>query len=254
MTRRTVLLAAALLIAAMGSFVVYKYVQGVENRADAELDPVQVLVATKTIPAGTTGTAAEAAASFSLETLTRESVADGALSSTEPILDQVALGPIFAGEQILSQKWGESGSISSLPLDEDKLAMSVQLSDPARVAGFVTPGSEVAVFVTVDGTVRGDDSDISLTEVLIPKVKVIATGQTTLVTQTTTNNNGARTTEEIPRAILTLEVDATEGKKLVHAQHKGELYFALLGEKAKAAPGDPVYDGADSGQNLFQTR
>ena len=42
-----------------------------------------------------------------------------------------------------------AGTSGALPIPSGKVAMSVQLGDPQRVAGFVKPGSEIAVFVTI---------------------------------------------------------------------------------------------------------
>ena len=60
MGRRTVLLVAAVLIAALGAGLVLIYVHDVNQKVKAREAPEQILVAKKIIPAGTTGAAASA--------------------------------------------------------------------------------------------------------------------------------------------------------------------------------------------------
>jgi pilus assembly protein CpaB len=241
MGRRTLLLVAALVVAALGTTMVFLYVNGVNDRALAEQKPVRVLVAKTQIAAGTPVRDAQAAAAFATKEVSASSAADGALSDLTPIVDMVALSTIFPGEQILTAKFGQPGDTSVLPIPEGKMAVSVQLGDPARVAGFVSPGSEVAIFLTIGGA--GDDD---VTRVLLPKVQVIATGATTVVS-TTTEAGGTTQTEQLPKAILTLAVDQVEAQKVISASQHGQLYFGLLTK-------DSIVNQSDAGaspDNLF---
>lgn len=244
MSRRIILLVAAVLIAALGAFGVFLYIQNVETEAEADQELVQVLVATQTIPAGQTAGEAEAAGSFALSEIAAEAAAPGALSSIDPIRDLQALSPLYAGEQILEQKFGTLGSAVPIPIPEGKLAVSVQLSDPARVAGFVAPGSEVAIFFTAvppvapEGDGEAAETD-TFTTVLLPRVEVIGAGQTTTVSRTTTEGD-TQTTEDISLAILTLALDQAEAQQIVQAQTQGSLYFGLLTETSETVRADPI--------------
>ncbi len=249
MGRRSVLLALALLLAVAGGVLVWLYVNSIEQRAENDLDPVDVLVVTATVPAGQTGAQAEAAGAFVLQTLPGVAVADGALSSTEPVSELVALGPLFPGEQVLAQKFGQPGGVAALPIPEGKTAVSVQLPDPARVAGFVQPGSQVTILMTSEG-LGGGTGNQAATRVLLPKVEVIAIGQTTLVTQTTQTGDEA-VTENIPVSILTLALDQQEAQKVVFGQSRGELYFTLLDEEASSEDARVPVGPATTTDNLF---
>ena len=242
MGRRTILLIAALVVAALGTILVFLYAQNANDRAQADQDPVQVLVAKADVNAGTTGQGAQDAGAFELKTVTKGSVAPGALSTVTPIANQVALAPIFVGQQILSQQFGASASAtSSLPIPKGKLAISVRLGDPERVAGFVQPGSNVAVFVTVAG---GANTQADAVRVLIPRVQVIAVGPTTVVSQVSQDDSGNTNTEELPKALLTLAVDQTQASKVILAQQKGAIYFGLLTNTSVVTPGAGVAVGS----------
>lgn len=235
MGRRTALLIAAVVVAALGAGLVFVYVKGVDDRALKNQDPKQVLVATAQIPAGQTAGAASKAGSLELREIAGAAVAPGALSDIRDIQDLVALGTIYPGEQILRAKFGQSRPEGDLVIPPGKLAISLQLSDPARVAGFVSPGSEVTVFVTVTQAIKGQTPPF--TEVVLARIPVIATGPTTVTTSTRTGAGGATNTEQVPKAILTVAVTAQEAEQLVLAQTVGELYFGLLTESSKTLKG-----------------
>ncbi len=243
MGRRTVLLIAALVVAALGTVLIFVYVKNADDRAQADAAPVDVLVATQDVAAGTSAADASNAGAFEIKEVPTSAAAEGALTDITIISDQVALAPIFPGQQILAQMFGAPGSVSGLNVPKDKLAISVQLGDPERVAGFVAPGSEVAIFATIARTGAEGQS----TQVLLSEVEVIGVGATSLSTQTVTTDTGEQTTEEIPRAILTLAVVQKEAQKVINAQSAGSLYFGLLGDGAKVSTGKPT-----TPQNLFR--
>ena len=124
--------------------------------------------------------------------------------------------------------------------------MSLNLDDPARVAGFVQPGSNVVVFLTTRER-SGASTGQQTTRVLLPSVEVIATGATTVVTKTTTSGDTAQT-EQLPKALLTLAVDQEQAQKIVFAQSQGPVTFGLLDPDS---PTINVEDPGTTADNLF---
>ena len=226
MARRSVLLALASVTALVGTLLIVLYVQGIDSRATEGQELVEVLVATDVVSPGESVAAAEEAGKFAKSEVRREDMVPGALSSSTSVTGLVAVGSIFPGEQLIADKFGSVSDTESLVIPDDRLAISVELTDPERVAGFVNPGSEVAVFVTVS-----DPS--SYTRILLTRVTVIGVGQTTSTSRTTTDDSGAQTVEEIPKTILTLALTQKESEKLIWADRFGELNFALLSEKTQ---------------------
>ncbi len=245
MGRRTVLLIAALVVAALGTVLIFAYVKNADDRAQADAAPVEVLVATQDVAAGTTAADASNAGAFEIQEVPTSGVAEGALIAISIISDQVALAPIFPGQQILAQMFGAPGSETGLNVPKDKIAISVQLGDPERVAASWLLDTSVAIFATI--TPAGAATAGESTQVLLPNVEVIGVGATSLSTQTVTTDTGEQTTEEIPRTILTLAVDQKEAQKVINAQSAGSLYFGLLGDDAKVRTGSPT-----TSQNLFR--
>lgn len=231
MGRRTILLIAALVVAALGAVLVFLYANNARNAALDGQERVTVLVATAQIEAGTQGSAAAAAGAFAEKDVPREDLVEGALNSAEPISNLVALSTIFPGQQIIIGQWGATTAVPSVPVPDGQVALSVSLGDPERVAGFVTPGSQVAIFATGGPAVR----------LLLKDITVIGVGATT-----TAQGQGDQEGEQISTAILTLALTQEQAEKVIAAQGKTSdaeytgLYFALQGKDAPlrvAAPG-----------------
>jgi pilus assembly protein CpaB len=247
MGRRTVLLIVAALIAALGTSMVFLYVRGADNRAEADQQPVQVLKAVTQIQPGETLSAAQAAGKIQLASVPRAQVLTGAVNSTAGMGNEVALSTVFPNEQIISGKFGAAGSQDTLTIPDGDIAISVTLSDTGRVAGFVTPGAHVAIFLT--GAQQGPQgaAGVDATRLLLPKVEVIAVGATTVISTTTTDQAGSQTTEQLPKTLFTLALNQPDAEKVMFAASHGELSFGLLNDKSKVKPSTGV-----SAQNLFR--
>ncbi len=240
MGRRTLLLLAALVVAALGTTGIFLYVNGVDQRAAAGYDLVNVLVASTPITVGTSAQDAQDLGVFDVRPFIASSV-EGltALSDISGIADKVALTTIAAGSPILASQFGNPGESAVLPIPRGKLAVSLSLDDPQRVAGFVEPGSNVVVFLTA---APGPNDAQVTTRVLLDDVPVIAAGATTLVASDTANG------EEVSQALLTVAVDQKDAQKLVYAQNSGgTITFGLLNAKSEVNRSDP----GTSADNLF---
>lgn len=239
MARRSVLLLVAAMIALLGTALIVLYVKGIDQRATEGQEMVDVLTASATIDAGEDTTSAQAAGKFDKSQVRREDVVEGALTTTSSISDQVALGTIYPGEQILAAKFGSLSDAETLVIPDDKLAISVELSDPERVAGFVNPGSEVAIFISADPVqIQPDGSEKTLppyTRLLLTKIQVIGVGTTSVTAKTITTEAGAEFTEQVPRTILTVAVNQKDAEKLIYAARNSDVSFALLSKDTKVA-------------------
>jgi len=234
----------AVIVALAGTALLVLYAKGADARAAADQELVDVLVATATIEAGESVTAAQEAGKFEKTQVRRADAVEGALVTTSSISDSVALGTIYAGEQILGPKFGEQGQSSGLAIPDDKIAVSVELTDPQRVAGFVNPGSDVAIFFSgepiqllPDGTRKEMPP---YTRLLLEKVEVIGVGTTSVSSKTTTTEEGAEVIEQVPSTILTVAVDQEDAEKLIYASRNAEISFALLSENSKVRDGAGV--------------
>jgi pilus assembly protein CpaB len=241
MARRAVALTVALAIAALGTTMIIWYVQGVDARAAEGQEYVEVVTATDVIAPGESVKDALDAGKLVTRRVVRNDLSADALASTTSIKGKVALSTIYPGQQLIEQQFGEPGGQQVLGIPGDRLAISVELTDPERVAGFVSPGSWVAIFVSGEPELyRADGSTQKLpplTRILLPKVQVLGVGDTTVTPRTTTDDAGNETTEQVPRTILTIAVTQKEAERVIYGGRNGDLTFALRTTKSRVVNG-----------------
>lgn len=239
MGRRFALLVAAVLVAALGTSIVFAYVKKADDRAIADQHPVTVLIAKTVISSGTRVIDAANSGAFQTKELPNIAVVPGALSSVDPVKDQVVLTTIFPGQQLLTGMFGATAAASaSIAIPPGMVAASFAFGDPQRVAGFVQPGSNIAIFLT--SALQGGEA---ATRILLPKITVIAVGPTTI---TPPANAAQANPEAQPRAMLTLALTQAQAEKIIFAQGNGSLYLGLLNDKSKITP-----DAGINGKNVF---
>ena len=261
MGRRLGLLAAALVIALLGTSAVFAYVSRVEARAVTGQESVDVLVAAGRIAEGTLVSAAVQQKLIRIQAMPRRTVPEGALTTLADVTAQAAVSDIYTGEVLLAAKFADrTARTGDLVIPDDKIAISVQLGDPQRVAGFVVPGSEVAIFNTLESTsakVSGRATQTSsgttksatvnveaavddeMTRLLLPRVTVIAVGPATLRPPADTGEK-KEGVKPVAVAVLTVAVTQADAERLVHAAQTGDLYFGLLSAKSKTGPSKGV--------------
>jgi pilus assembly protein CpaB len=242
MDRRRLLLILAVFVALMGTALVFLYVQGADKRAQDKFDNVSVLKATQDIAAGESYDQALSAGKIAPGDVPRDQLNTGYQTSTTNLKGKVAAVPIFAGQQIIESQFGNSvqAASSSLTIPKGMIAISVNLTDPDRVAGNIQNGSNVAIFVTGSlQTAAGATAAVGeTTRLLLPKVTVLNVGSPQPpTTSTTTSQNGVQTTEQLPRTLLTLAVTQKDAQKVILASKALNLTFGLLTADSKVKPG-----------------
>jgi pilus assembly protein CpaB len=257
MKRRLFAVLVAIVLAAVGCLAVVAYVRGADRRALAGREAVWTLVATKRIPAGTTGAQIRDGGYAQRVAMPAATVP---VDSVEAIDDQLAALAVTADLQpsqlLLRGMFGESTRVSGgLALPDGKLAVSVEMTAAARVAGFVRPGSKVAIFDTFtlrDGKGRvpsgarlSDNYEYNhATRVLLPRVEVLAVGERGTTGAATSTPAEAGTTKDTAKAgltlLVTLAANQDEAEKLIHASLTGTLSLALLDDTAAIEPGAGV--------------
>jgi pilus assembly protein CpaB len=196
-----------------------------------------VLVAAAPIPQGTTGAVVSQNKLVKVASVPKRNVPAGALTDLNAVADKQLAADVFPGEILLAARFTDQSQArtGALAIPANKIAVSAQFADPQRVAGFVVPGSEVAVLNTEGGT-SGAQTATTHTGIILSRVQVIAVGPTVL------QANGATTAAPAAgnTAILTLALSQVQAEKLVLAQSTGKLYLALLSDKSAVTVGPGV--------------
>ena len=211
------------LIAALTGISVYSYTSGVESRVKRSFETKALYIAIRQIPAGTT-------ISSALNTGSIESRQFPVISSPSNALQEVtkvdstlvARYTVQPGQILLNDTFGVTGNpTGALVIPNGMIAVTIQVNDAAKVASFVQPGSEIAIFASGQVTT----SDSVSTQVLLPEVLVLAVGNQVLPS---TNQVAG-----VSSSLVTLAVTPIQAKKLIHASQNFTLYFGLLGTSVK---------------------
>ncbi|HEX6970342.1 MAG TPA: Flp pilus assembly protein CpaB [Micromonosporaceae bacterium] len=244
MTRRIITITLAVLLAALGTAGVLFYAFSADDRARARIsDAVTVAIANQRIPVGTTGARIRAEKLVRLERMPRSSVPSDALPAVGAEYDKLVLtSDVAAGQVLLAANFGEQSTVTSgLRLPEGKMAVTVHTGAPQQVAGYVRPGSQVAIFLTygvLDN--KGKETKIKRTRLLLDRVEVIAVGGYTPQREDgdrdATEQNGAGNGS----LLLTLAVDQQEAERLVLGLNTGSLYLGLVTDTVQLKPGTGV--------------
>ena len=238
MGRRKVLLVVAVVVAAMGAALVFVYARGAENRAADKFETVDVLVVKTAIERGESANSAYESGKIDIQQVPQANVLTGATADGAAFTDQYALTTMFPGEQLIPEKFGGADEVeaeTTLPLPEGMVAISINLSDTARVGPFIRPGAKVGVFLT--GTLPPEN--VPTTKLLMRDLLVLAIGSTTTVAPSA-DEGEATPTEQLPNTLFTLAVSQKQAEKILFAQGLGELAFALSNANSDLKPGDGV--------------
>jgi pilus assembly protein CpaB len=267
--KRSILAAlVAVVLAAVGCVAVAAYVRTADKRALAGQKAVRVLVVRKMIPAGTTGEAIRAGGYTELAVMPAATVPADALGGIDAPLLGLAVTADQQPRQLLLRGAFDAPIVhkGGLGVPDGMFAVSVSMRVPAEVAGYVRPGSSVAVFDTFtvaegkgpgqvpagDGLATQHDYD-QATRLLLPKVQVLAIGsrgtpgaqvgpqpapQPTPSPSGSTISGGQQA--DTGSVLITVAVTQDQAQRLVHAAQTGALYLALLGDGTEARPGAGV--------------
>jgi pilus assembly protein CpaB len=259
MSRRVLLIGTTLLLAVVGAVAVLLYVGRADTRALAGKQAVTVLVAAKKVPLGTAARDADAEGLFRTEEMPKETVPSDALAEVgSDLANLVANADIQPGQLVLRPMFvAKVQSAGGLAIPDGKIAVSVAVTAPQRVADYVQVGSKIAVFDTFNvaegqvGTPAGDPLSQrqhgynQATRVVLASVQVIAIGPRadTSADSTSTKNAALASQQALGSAatvLVTVAVTQAEAEKLVHAAQTGALYLALLTDTSATSAGAGV--------------
>ncbi|HYU03320.1 MAG TPA: Flp pilus assembly protein CpaB [Jatrophihabitantaceae bacterium] len=254
MKRRKVMIILAIVLAFIGVGAVYSYLSGTDARVLAGKQATSVLMVAKRIPAGT-----------SLKDITdggyvrQDSVpasakpADAVTQLSDVASTDVALADVPSGQIVVRDMFGKiTPTTSGLTIPDGMVAISITVSSSADVAGYVQPGSEIAIFDTyvmlndkgapVGNKGNAEKADNWATKLLLPRVKVLAVSQAA--------PSETKQATQSDSLLVTIAVSQIDAERVVHVTQTGVLYLALLTDRSKTAP-SPGIDNQGKLGGLF---
>ena len=254
MGRRLVAIFAAALVALVGVTAVLLYARGADARAVAAQQPTSVYVVKSIVPAGTTLKDAVQNGLIVKTSVAAVGVPIGALAGVDGSNGGLyATTDIQPGEYVLSDRFGvKPVGQKAIEVPAGMVAVSVQLSDPARVGTFLTPGSKVVLYDTFAPVAAAKTSTASTdttsggqsTRVLLDDVLIIAMGQASLTPAAAPVAGEEAAPAPVLGALMTVAVTPADATRLVHGIQTGTLYAALRGTDAKIDLGKVVSEAS----------
>src|SRR5690606_12067024 len=140
MNRRVIAVLVAVLLAVVGAALVINYVRGADQRAVAGAQPAPVYVPGPLVPAGTTLKDALRSELITKTTVAAAAFPAGGLDEIGPDNNALrALADVPPGQFLMADRFGTTPTgEKAIEVPPGMVAMSVELSDPARVGEFVT--------------------------------------------------------------------------------------------------------------------
>jgi pilus assembly protein CpaB len=238
MRHRGALIVIAAVLAIAGTVGVYSYLKGADSRALADKQATSVIIAQKRIPAGTTIAKIKSGGYVRSDKVPASARPAGALLALDEVAGtDVSLADVPSGQVVLESMFGKrEPTTSGLKIPDGKLAVSITVATDADVAGYVQPGSEVAVFDTymllekgpAGAKQGGKPEDDWATTLLLPRVPVLA------VSQGPPNGDAKATAAQM--LVVTVAVDQADAERLIHVRQTGNLYLGLLTSRSVTAP------------------
>ena len=238
MSRRLIAGLAAGLVALLGAVLLITYVNAADERAMANLDPVDVLVASAPIGQGTP--AEDLATLVVVEEIPSAAVGPAPVRSLAELAGMVAATDIQASEQLLIGRFAtplEMQAFGGIPVPPGLHQVTVPLDSPRVVGGTVTPGDRVGVFISVD-----DRTHLTLDKILVTRVQGGLNPSTSGSADTTGSDADAATNTSDPAAapvhdggaMVTLAVPARAAETIVFGAEHGTIWLSIVDPEAPA--------------------
>lgn len=139
---------AALVLAVVGAILLFVYVQGAAARAQAGLEPVNVLVVQERIPAGTK--AADLGSKVKSSSIPKSAVPAGALASLGDAEGKVTAVDLEPGEQLLAARLVDPRDLvpGTVPVPDGLEEVTLLLTPERLLGGRIEAGDKVTVYTS----------------------------------------------------------------------------------------------------------
>lgn len=243
MKRPVLAIIAAAVLAILAGLGVFVYAASAEDRAVASAGQrTTVVVTTADIGVGVTFSDAVTQGRVEEREVPVDLAPPGAVTSIAAVDPAFIAVVTLAGNQMvmLGDFASELPVVGPLAVPEGLIGMSLQLADPARVGTFLRPGSEIAVYATIEESrSEADASTTAVTNVILDRVTVLGVGT---ATQTQSDQVDEQSSQSEQTALVTVAVTQEQSTRLVHAVQTGALYLGLLAEGTEITAGPDVTD------------
>ena len=233
---------AALVVAVLGTVLLFNYVQGADRRALANTETQDVLVVKQEVPAGTP--ASQLSQYVTTKPVPRTAVAaDGVqdLGAVGSMVTSVALVP---GEQLLSSRLVDANAYlgpSRVAVPAGLQEITLRLGIERVVGGKIQACDTVGIFISMAGAAGENGTQLTFHKVLVTAVQFSsgAAAQTQAQATQASSTGSLNANKDVQTSsdayLITFARDAVDTEKLVYAAEFGKVYLSK--EPADATEG-----------------
>lgn len=247
MMRRLLAAFAALLLLVVGSVVLLAYVHGADARALAGARTVQVLVAEKLIPAGTSGDALDGL--VTTETVPAKTAVAGRVTDLASLAGHVATVDLLPGEQLLSARFAKPGDLQTsgtVAVPKGMQEVSVLLEPQRAVGGRLAAGDHVGVVVSLQLADGSTETHAVLHGVLVTRVQGAPAAADPAAKTDPQTQSSATAAAPSASLMITFAVDAAQAEAVVFGIEHGKIWLSLEPAGANTGGTDVV-----TGSNIY---
>ena len=219
---------AVFIVGAAATFLVVRNSDG--GGATSSAGKVPVIVAEKTIPAGTTGAAAVTGGMIKTRTVDATAKPSTAVTDSSQLAGKTVIQGIPAGQILTLEQFQVAQTrIGTVNIPEGKTALAIQMANVNGVAGFVGAGDKVNVY----GVIKPDTDPKNpqgATHLIMSNTEVLnVNGANLVAAQGQPGGTGL---------VYLLAVTPAEAERLIFLSSFQQIYFSLVAKDA--APVGPT--------------
>jgi pilus assembly protein CpaB len=238
MQNKGIRVAAAFLLAALGTLVLVRYVESARQRAVAAETLVDVLLVDQPIDKGTA--AADIGKKVKHVEVPAKLKAADAVTNLDDLKDLHATADLLPGEQVVKARFDNAGTAARGEAPKGLLQVTVSLEPERALSGTVRPGDTVGVLLSFEkaeelntGLKVGNTTHLELHKVLVTDVQTQTEGSSLGSDDEDEKTKDGVTKAPSGKYLVTFALDAPAVEQVVFTAENGKIW---LSAEPKDAP------------------
>ena len=220
---------SAVVLAIIGAVLIVTYAQGADQRAMKDMNPTDVLVVTKAVPAGSSVDIVRA--SVTVQQVPSTAVSKTALKNLDDSADKVAAVDLVPGEQLLAERLvspADAKSSGAVKVPTGMQEVTFELEAKRVVGGRIEAGDHIGIGFSFAAGADKDKAKAGepTTQLTLRKVLVTAVQRAPQATaKPTDGTNPQDTTLPQGSLMVTVAVNDVDATKIIYSSNNGDLWL-----------------------------
>jgi pilus assembly protein CpaB len=233
----------AIVLAVAAGALVLVYLANHDSSLQSSSGKVTVLVATRTIPQFTPGNQVVDGQMFRESSVSRDALADGAITDADQLKGLVARNDVYPGEQLTTNQFQRSDTTNvAVKLKADQRAVGFPVDPASGLIGQLQAGDHVDVIATFDVLPIGKNGLPLTGGQAIPLTRTIVSDALVLTAPQPSSGGANGGGDSAHGPSLTLAIGTEDVNRVMFAQQKGAIWFVLRPPGSSQDVGTDVVD------------